>query len=112
MKIAAMLNKDFQETLVAVGQQRIDAPTALTLKRILKKINEELSNYNAVLSDIQKRNTNEEGVVNQEAFAKEYGELVNMEVDMPKVHVDKLMGTQMSVKDLELMEPILEGLDS
>jgi len=111
MKIAAMLNAEFQHSLIAVGQQRIDMATAMKLKKMVKRINEEIQNYNAVVNDIKNRNTNAEGVVDQEGFQKEYAELVNMEIDIGTVHIDKLASTTVSVKDLELLEPILEGLD-
>jgi hypothetical protein len=111
MKIAAMLNKDFQDSLIAVGQQRIDMVTAMKLKKIVKAINEEISNYNSILDDIKKRNTNEKGVVDQNGFQKEYVDLVNLEVDTGTIHIDKLANTTVSVKDLELLAPILEGLE-
>ena len=113
MKIAAMLNKDFQDSLVAIGQQRMDMGTALKLKKMVKRINEELSNYNQVFDDIQKRNKNEDGSVNQEAFQKEYAELVNLEVEIGTIHIDKISHLEsISVKDLELLSPILEGLET
>lgn len=107
MKIAAMMNQDFQSALLALGNERVSMPVAYRIKKIVKRINEELQNYNSVLSDLQKKHKGEDGQVNQEAFMKDYVELVNMEIEMDKIKLSEIMHTTVSTKDLVLLDPIL-----
>lgn len=110
MKLAAMLNQDFQNALLALGNERVSMPTAYRLKKIVKQINDELGTYNELLAKIQaKHKPAEEGAqVNQEAFMKDYLELVNMEIETPKIKLSELQNATITTKDLVILDPVLE----
>lgn len=108
MKIAAMLNQDFQTAVLALGNQRLAMPVAYKLKKILKHLNEEISNYNEMLSKLQETHKGEDGKVNQETFMKDYVELVNMEVVVGKVAFKDIEHVSISTKDLVMLEPIID----
>lgn len=108
MKLAAMLNQEFQNALLALGNERVSMPTAYKLKKIVKAINEELKTYNELLSNIQAKHKPAEGEeVNQEAFMKDYLELVNMEIETPKINLSELQNATITTKDLVILDPIL-----
>lgn len=112
MKLAAMLSADFQSAIVSLGNERIPMPVAYKLKKIVKQINEELTNYNELLKKSQDSHTNAEGVVDQAAFMKDYMQLVNVEVEVEKIHVKDLQNTTLSLKDLLVLEPILDDSET
>lgn len=107
MKIAAMINQDFQAAVLALGNQRLAMPVAYKLKKILKRINEELTNYNELLGKLQETHKAQDGVVNQEAFMKDYIELVNMDVPVDQISIKDIEHVSISTKDLVVLEPIL-----
>ena len=55
MKLAALLGQDFQNAIVALSNEKLPMPTAYKLKKIVKKINEELVNYNELLAKLQEQ---------------------------------------------------------
>lgn len=111
MKIAAMLNENMQVAAENLMKARIPATSAFKLKKIIDQINGELANYNALLSKIQARNTNAAGEVDQQAFLKDYQELVNIDIPMDKIPVSHLDNANVSVDDIIALEPILDGLE-
>lgn len=109
MKLAAMLNQEFQNALLALGNEKVSMPTAYRLKKIVKLINEELGTYNEMLSKIQEKHKAEEGKeVDQQAFMKDYLELVNMEVETPKIKISELQNVTLTTKELVILDPVLE----
>lgn len=109
MKLAAMLNQEFQGALLALGNERVSMPTAYKLKKIVKVINDELTTYNELLTKIQQKHKPAEGEqVNQEAFMKDYLELVNMEIETPKIKLSELQNATITTKDLVILDPVLE----
>jgi len=108
MKLAALLGQDFQKAIVALSNEKLPMPTAYKLKKIVKKINEELTNYNELLANLQAQHKNEAGEVDQAAFMKDFQELVNMEVEIEKLEMKNLQNATLSTKDLVFLEPILD----
>jgi len=112
MKIAAMLNANMHEAAGLLTKARIPAVTAFRLKKIIDKINRELSNYNDVLTKMQEKHRRADGEVDQTAFMKDYQDLVNIDVPMDKIPFAHLENANMSVEDLVALEPIIEGLET
>lgn len=110
MKIAALLNKDFQDSVVALGKEKLAATTSYKLKKIVKQINEELNHYNELLREAQKKNSDAEGKVNDQAFMKDYLELVNVEVSVGKIGIKEVLidGVNLSTMQLTILEPIID----
>lgn len=109
MRLAAMLNVDFQNALLALGNERVALPTAYKIKKVVKLINEELVTYNELFAKIQSRHKPAEGQeVDQEAFMKDYLELVNMEIETPKIKLSELQNATITTKDLVILDPVLE----
>lgn len=108
MKIAQLLSQDLTEALQTLGRQKLAMRTSYNIKKIVKRVNEELDNYNSLLNDARQRNSDAEGKVNEAAFLKDYQELVNLEVDIGiKIDIAEIMETQLSAKDLSFLEPFL-----
>lgn len=108
MKLAALLGQDFQNAIVALSNEKLPMPTAYKLKKIVKKINEELVNYNELLAKLQEQHKKEDGQVDQASFMKDYQELVNMEIETEKLEIKYLQNATLSTKDLVFLEPILD----
>lgn len=108
MKIAAMLNQEFHGALLALGKERVGMKTAYRIKKIADQINNELTNYNEMLTDLQKKHRNEAGEVDQAGFQKDFMELVNLEVEMPKINLSDLTDTSLTTRDLVILDPILQ----
>jgi hypothetical protein len=110
MKLAAMLNQDFQNALLALGNEKVSMPTAYRLKKLVNQINQELGTYNELLAKIQdKHKPVEEGKeVDQQAFMKDYLELVNMEIETPKIKLSELQNVSLTTKDLVILDPVLQ----
>lgn len=111
MKLAAMLNKDFHTAAESLARQRISMPVAYKLKKIIDKINRELQNYDVLLNKAKEKHTNEQGEVDQAGFMKDLHELVNMEIPTDKIKLDDLQNTTLSVTDLAVLEPIIDGME-
>lgn len=112
MKLAALLGIDFQNAIVALSNEKLPMPTAYKLKKIIKKVNEELVNYNELLAKLQEQHKDEEGKVDQAAFMKDYQELVNMDIETDKLEMKNLQNVTLSTKDLVFLEPILDDSEA
>ncbi len=106
-----MLNRNMHQAASLLAKARIPAVTAFRLKKIIDKINRELANYDDVLSKMQEKHKGEDGQVDQNAFMKDYQELVNIDVPMDKIPFAHLESANLSVEDLLALEPILDGLE-
>lgn len=110
MKLAAMLNQEFQNALLALGNEKVSMPTAYKLKKLVKVINEELGTYNEMLEKIRtKHKPTEEGKeTDQQAFMKDYLELVNMEIETPQIKLSELQNVSLTTKDLVILDPVIQ----
>jgi hypothetical protein len=108
MKIAQLLGKDFGDALVTLGQASLPMSAAYRIKKIVKRVNEELLNYNELLESARKKATDENGNVDNNAFMKSYSELVNIEVEIPTISISELSSLTLTAKDLMFLEPLID----
>lgn len=122
MKLARLVDPNFHSALTKLSTQNLPVRVAFKLKGIVKTTNEEYAKYeeirNELLNKFGKKNedgslcTGEHNSVQFEGdnymlFAKELGELVSVELDIPTIKVSEL-GENITLNVLEIEQ--LEGL--
>src|SRR5690625_544516 len=124
MKLKATDLYGLDEALTDLSNKELEISTALTVKRNLTKIADELRPINDIRTDlINKHKDSVDGNMvqiksnEQEEFYKKYNELMNQEVDikLDEINLSDFADENIKVKPktLKLLEPILrEGDDN
>ncbi len=106
MKLARLIDPEFQKSLSSLSKQQLPLKVAYKLRNVLKKVEEEINIYEDLRKEALNRygkkkedgtlETNESNNVlfsskeEMISFLKEIGELTSSEVEMPSISVDEL----------------------
>lgn len=122
MKLARLIDPEFQLALNKLAVADVPIRTAWKLKGVLKVVNEELAKYEEVRKDLLTKHGRKKedgsldlGEKNEVIFDKEemilfgkaYAELTNIEIDIAQISVSEL-GNNIQITLTELMK--LDGL--
>ena len=124
MKLSVIVSPRFSETLNKLAQAEIPVATAYKLKAVITLVAEEQKKFEDMRKSLIDKHAakNKKGEIikgedgsysvaekNKEEVFKEIQELLNVEVEVPKVKVSSLgEKLQLSVQDLALLEDLLE----
>lgn len=121
MKLAKIVTPEFQRAVQVLLKQPLPIKTAHKLRGIIKKIDQELDNYEAVRKDLLgkhgKKKANgvldiKDGVIQFEGdamkdFIRDVNELTSIDVELPTVTLNEL-GNEILLSAEQLI--ILEGI--
>lgn len=124
MKLARLIDPEFQKALVALTKQQLPLKAAYKLRNVVKKVEQEFSTYEELrkgaLDKYGKKKedgsleTNEANNVifsskeEMISFIKELGDLTNEEVEIPTISVDELgEGVKISAEEITNLEGLL-----
>lgn len=124
MKLSVIVSPRFSETLGKLAQAEIPVATAYRLKAVIALVAEEQKKFEDMRKSLIDKHAaknkkgeiikNEDGGYsvadkNKDEFFKEIQELLDVEVEVPKVKVSALgEKLQLSVQDLALLDGLLE----
>lgn len=123
MKLSKLVDERFHVILHKLGEQSLPLKTAFKLKGIIKTSREEYIKYDEVRQGaLQKHGLkgvdgslmlNEQSVVQfseegMDAFKKELGELMEMEIELPTIKLSELGNdVQVTVEELEIIDGVI-----
>lgn len=122
MKLARLTDDKLQEALVKLSKQALPAKTAFKLKSLVKRVKEELGNYEELRKEALDRFgkkaengsllTNEDGTVQfdrpgMDSFIAHLQELVSIELDLVVLKIDELGTVVLTAEELEALDGLI-----
>ena len=122
MKLGILANQNFQSALNKLADQELPIQVSFKIRRIIKKMNDELKIFNDTKDSLINRfgeksedgnlKINQDGTVSldlkrKEEWLKELNDLNNLETSLPKIYLSEL-GDKLTISANELL--ILDGL--